>query len=85
MSVPKYTDHGPLEITVHLNLDSLAGKSVIITGGVPHSGNTFMGMKFDWLFTNALPQEQVVLGKHILRRLQQLGYTSRPLTTCQRD
>lgn len=34
MSVPKYSDNGPLDVSGAVNLDNLKGKSVIITGGM---------------------------------------------------
>jgi hypothetical protein len=33
MSVPEYQDHGPIQVNPDINLEKIAGKSVIITGG----------------------------------------------------
>jgi len=41
MPLTEYHDHGPLEIPSSLNLESLSGKSVIVTGGASGLGKAY--------------------------------------------
>ncbi|KAH6977416.1 short chain dehydrogenase reductase [Ilyonectria sp. MPI-CAGE-AT-0026] len=41
MSIPQYHDNGPIKATSEINLNSLRGKSVIITGGASGLGKAY--------------------------------------------
>ncbi|PGH26743.1 hypothetical protein AJ80_01507 [Polytolypa hystricis UAMH7299] len=42
MSIPKYTNTGPVDTSVEPNLSNLAGKSVIVTGGASGLGKAYV-------------------------------------------
>lgn len=64
MSVQEYRDTGLVKISDDLKLDSLAGKSVLITGGRCWQVVSRLSNK---------PKVPVVLEKRIRRHLSQLG------------